>query len=336
MVYSAVDAMSVSSSSTARPLSSVTASAPPPPLVRLTSLMRLQVELPVSLQPAFAQLSSLHSSLDVALAELDSASSIAHISAQTRHIKGLIAQLQQCLTALQLRVQAEQAARPSAPRSSSSPSAESTDEGEMVYAASLLAQHSALAQSYTNQLRQRILSSRANLAQRSAEVRRQLLTPSHGPSHPSHASSSFPDQRASEFSASLQSTQQLLSSSLQMSTASLTSLSSSTSTLRDVQRQSAVYRGVVKGGSAVITKQMQRQRTDRLLILAGLAFFTLICLYIANKRLRIGRTLSFLSHLIPYPTLFATAPPALHHQQQQQQQQRGQMRGAHDGHRGEL
>ena len=176
--------------------------------------------------------------------------------------------------------------------------ASAPEERDLAYAASLLSQHAALAQSYTNQLRQRILSSRASLAQRSAEVRRQLLAGASSSQPSSMASTLRQSDRQREFTASLHATQELLSSSLALSSASLSSLTSSTSTLRDVQRQSSAYKGVVKGGSHVITKQMQRARTDRLLILVGLLFFALVCLYIANKRLRIGRLLSLLSQLL--------------------------------------
>ena len=173
----------------------------------------------------------------------------------------------------------------------------------------LLAHHSALAHSYSNTLRQRLLACRAQLAARSKAVRSELFVSSaNGLSAaaalplplPLAATATAAADRQRQFTASLHHTHSLLQSSLSMSAASLASLSSSTDSLRSTQRHSAVYSEAVKSGGKIITKQQQRQRTDRLLVWCGLAFFLLVCAYITNRRLRISRIIAFLTRtLVP-------------------------------------
>jgi hypothetical protein len=254
-----------------------------PPAPASTAAAAAVPTVPAHLQPAFAALSALHSAIDSGLAELESALTIADITARTGGIKQQIAELELRIARLQATLSADgSASSPSpSPSSPSSPSA-------------LLAQHAAVAASYPNQLRQRILASRAGLAQRASRARLQLLSSSS--SSLSRASASV-DTRRQQFSASLSHTQELMAASLSLSSASLQSLESSTGSLRSASRQSAAYSAVLRGGSKVITKQQQRQRTDRLLLCVALLFFATVCLYIINKRMRISRLLSSIWHI---------------------------------------
>jgi Sec20 len=257
------------------------------------------VDVPPHLQQSFGVLASLHTSIDSCLADLSTAVTVADITARTRRIKQQIAELQQRIEKLQATLSTD----PIPNSGAESPPVLSSSDSRSI-ASSLLSQHAAIASTYSNQLRQRILASRAGLSQRAKQVRLELLTPA------ASSRSDTAQDRRRQFSASLSHTQELLSSSLSLSSASLSSLENSTASLRSTQRQSAAYKDVVKGGSQVITKQMQRAKTDRLLLCCGLLFFLTVCLYITNKRLRIGRILYGLWQLLAPPALVrATEQP---------------------------
>ena len=337
---------------------------PPPPLARLESVSAV----PSELQPALSHLLTLHSQVDSALLRLDSCRSLAALTAATMEVKQRIAQLQQRIEAVQaeaeqLQTHSQQAGDEDerqrtqqlehrrstiavmSRRSQLSSSLAGTPATALVTTSAaqaqsaarhsavslLLSQHSQLAAGYGVSLRQRLLSCRAQLSNRSAEVRRELLdssTPSQ--SLPASAAAA---ERQLQFSASLQHMHSLLHSSLHLSAASLDSLSASTDSLRSTQRHSSVHAEAVKGGAKIITKQQQRQRTDRLLVWCGLAFFLLVCAYITNRRLRISRIIAFVTRtLLPNMQLYSGHST----QHQQQRQQYEQMQQWSEQHAGEL
>ena len=293
--------------------------------------------VPSELQSATADLLSLHSAIDSALVRLDSCTSLATLSAASLEVKQRVAQLQLRLTAVQAEVEARQSRQQLTNQSQQASRAAASDEGDddsgerPVVAGSggagtesievLLSHHRVLAGSYSNTLRQRILACRAQLAAQQQAVRGQLFDsarqqPAAAQAVSVSATTAAAD-RQRQFTASLQHTAGLLQSSLSLSASSLSSLSSSTDSLRSTQRQSAVHSESVKGGSKLITKQMLRQRTDRLLVWCGLAFFLLVCAYITNRRLRISRIVAFVTRtLLPDMQWYQHTPT----QQQQYQQ----------------
>lgn len=118
------------------------------------------------------------------------------------------------------------------------------------------------------------------------------------------------------FTRSLQRTRSLLNDEIARSTSALSTLTSSTRVLGDTSGEYDSYGKTVKIGSKIITKQLQRERTDKLLILVGLCFFTLVVCYILNRRLS--------PFLLWWTTFFvAKAPtatqPTNHHQLHQHQ-----------------
>ena len=314
-------------------------SSSPSTLSRLPSLSRHRSSVPPSVQPALAELLSLHSQIDSALVRLDSCPSLAALSAASLDVKHRIAQLQNRIVAVTAEVEQDEQQRPQQPpldQTSAatehsarfgaagsarrfSHSGDVVDPYESVHR--LLSQHSALAASYGNTLRQRLLACRAQLASRSQSVRRELFDSTSRSSSSSSPSSSLSSDssadRQRQFTASLHHTHTMLQSSLSLSAASLSSLSSSTDSLRSTQRHSAVHAEAVKGGSKLITKQMQRQRTDRLLVWCGMAFFLLVCLYITNRRLRISRIIAFIARTL-MPSLKHYTVNTVSHQQHEQ------------------
>lgn len=119
--------------------------------------------------------------------------------------------------------------------------------------------------------------------------------------------------QSSAFTRSLHRTRSLLSDEISRSSSALSTLSSSTRVLGDTGSELVRYDGTLRVGSKLITKQLQRERTDKILILVGLCFFTLVVLYIINKRLT--------PFLFWWTTIFASSkaniqrtPQATYHQ----------------------
>ena len=301
---------------------------PPPPLARLESAS----SVPSELQPALSQLLSLHSQVDSALLRLDSCQSVAALTAATMEVKQRIGQLQQRIEAVRAEVErqygqhdfgrtGDTAAMSHRSHHDSLTAASTTASVDVHSSVSvLLSRHAALASGYSVSLRQRLLQCRARLSGRSKEVRRELFESSAQPASAPVSASVLAADRRLQFTAGLQHTHTLLHSSLALSAASLDSLTASTDSLRSTQRHSATHAEAVKGGSKIITKQMQRQRTDRLLVWCGLAFFLLVCVYITNRRLRISRIIAFVTRTL-IPNLHSySGVTAKQHQQQQYEQ----------------
>lgn len=77
----------------------------------------------------------------------------------------------------------------------------------------------------------------------------------------------------------------MLSDEISRSSSALDTLQQSTRVLGSTNAEYGTYGATVSVGRKVITKQLQRERTDKLLILVGLCFFTLVVVYIVNRRL---------------------------------------------------
>jgi hypothetical protein len=87
------------------------------------------------------------------------------------------------------------------------------------------------------------------------------------------------------FTASLQRTKAMLHSEIAQSSSALQTLTSSTRVLGSTNTELHTYGATVGVGRKIITKQLQRERTDKMLILLGLCFFALVVIYIVNRRL---------------------------------------------------
>lgn len=87
------------------------------------------------------------------------------------------------------------------------------------------------------------------------------------------------------FSASLLRTRAMLSNEISRSSSALSTLQASTRVLGSTSSEYTTYGGTVAVGRKMITKQLQRERTDRLLLWVGLAFFSLVVIYIVHRRL---------------------------------------------------
>ena len=87
------------------------------------------------------------------------------------------------------------------------------------------------------------------------------------------------------FSASLLRTRSMLSDEINRSSSALSTLQASTRVLGSTSSEYTTYGGTVAVGRKMITKQLQRERTDRLLLMVGLLFFSLVVIYIVHRRL---------------------------------------------------
>jgi hypothetical protein len=113
-------------------------------------------------------------------------------------------------------------------------------------------------------------------------------TPSTNISHAAHSSSS-----SDQFTGSLLRTRQLLSAALDSSNNSLAKLNDSSNTLSHTNKELLTYKSNLNTGAKLISKQIQRERTDRILIMMAALFFLCCCLYILNKRLRLSSLINW-------------------------------------------
>lgn len=77
----------------------------------------------------------------------------------------------------------------------------------------------------------------------------------------------------------------MLSDEISRSSSALSTLQASTRVLGSTSSEYTTYGGTVAVGRKMITKQLQRERTDRLLLMVGLLFFSLVVIYIVHRRL---------------------------------------------------
>ena len=268
-----------------------------PAIASLSSYSSLS-HLPSSLLADLSELSSAQTQIEAALDNLSQCVTISGITQQSATIKKMIQQTKHHIQ--QLRdTYINNANNNDNEPSTSSAQQQQTDSKHQAYQIQKYAQqqldkHAAVVENYLNLMRQRLLLCRANMNKHDANIRQQLIA---APSTSSASSTSVSDQQR-QFTSSLSSTHTLLSDSLSMSAASLASLASSTQTLQRTQHQSSVYTHTLKGGHNIISKQLQRKKTDRYLIMLGLCFFCLVCVYIINKRLRISKIIGFVTQLI--------------------------------------
>jgi len=83
----------------------------------------------------------------------------------------------------------------------------------------------------------------------------------------------------------LQRIQSNMHSELNRTAAAMTVLESSSKTMRSIGREFDTYHSAMTSGKKALTKIAMRERTDRLLVLLGFAFFLLVVFYILKKRL---------------------------------------------------
>jgi len=255
----------------------------------------------------FTSLYSYYTQIDELLISLDTSRDIPELSEKSFEIKQLIKNAQQKLKQIHEKKNSTPAktSPPPPPPMENSLSPLSLLPASMNFStsnfspsqsfSSLYSHHSQLINSYPAKLRQQLIKSKATISSNTSKIRRELFnTETKNNSSPS-ASLITARHAESEFRSSLNQTTSLLTSALELSSASLSSLNSSTETLRGVDKQNSVYRRTLHTGSRLITAQHQRQRTDRIIIAIGCAFFVSVCIFILNKRMRVTKMIGIIN-----------------------------------------
>lgn len=210
-------------------------------------------------------LSSLESSIDSSLLSLSDCRSVGELSDRSNGVKRLIRALQEEIDNLEM--------------------SGNTDNSSDVPLDTLFF-HREYADAASKALREFLLAMKVELSDPARIRRRFFANSSHNTAAAPHAHRSAADLKQS-FSHSLQATRSHLLSSLDRSQSSLTRLKSSTEELAGTGNELNKYSSTLKVGEKVISRQIQRERTEKRLILIATIFFFLVVLYIVNKRLRI-------------------------------------------------
>jgi len=149
-------------------------------------------------------------------------------------------------------------------------------------------QHAAAVQDLHGHLRTAVLQARAGLERRAVQAHSELIganDPEAAQRRQRQIQQESAATKSAAFTASLLRTKALLRNEIAQSSSALNTLTSSTRVLGSTQSELHTYGATVGVGRKIITKQLRRERTDKMLILLGLAFFALVVAYIVNRRL---------------------------------------------------
>ncbi len=214
----------------------------------------------------FSTVVALESSIERSLLSLASASSLGELSEKSGEIKRLIRSLQAEIDNLEM--------------NSASPGANETE----------FLSHREFAESASRALRDFLLTMKVQLADPTA-LRKKFFAST----EPAKKSA---EDLSAAFSDSLASTRSHLLGSLDRSQFALQRLVDSSQEIGGANAELKKFSSNLKIGEKVISRQLQREKTEKRLILCGVIFFFLVVAYIINKRLRILASVELIANWI--------------------------------------